>query len=494
LIFDEFHPQEEQKMDAEEHGREERNAAARALRAKNGNFIYPDWPADALTLLQDPRLEGMAEKPGIRTVRVLQPSEIARQPSKYLQIKRSYLAQPGKDAAWVNEPRWSFLDAGRGLGFDAVHERPRIEQPKASPKKLFHFWEYAHFFVASPDTLELLRDVCPTAIASIPIEWVFSDNQALDGYEFMDVIAIHDVYDYRRSVVNVELRNGKMAPKLGYDRALREDIPASAHLFRDSFHRGDVFISRELAVQVARFARRELTFHDVQTHRDVELSAKRTPQSLKARLKKELWPTADDSLPLEERVRICVMPLLRSGRFAAAEALLTEWMRALPGTSFHAIADLQITTPPERCAEFSTQFCAKARSERPLKALYAEMNGFAVNPDLWFCDAFGYSFEGGEDGHDWLGEFSSSSDEHLVIAGLEPVQEAFANWMAAPQPHRQEVGTARWLAEALVITKFQGWLQRSLPYPEVVDCPFWATAHDFYEYLGKVAPYEQAEA
>jgi hypothetical protein len=475
-------------MDAEEHDREERNAAVRALRARNGNFIYPNWPADALMLLQDPRLEGMVEGPqGIPNVRVLRPSEITREESKYLQIRHSYVARPDSNALWVNKPDWSFSNNGRGLGFDHVQERPRVEQPKTPPKELFHLWEYAQFFVASPDMLELLQNACPAAVASIPIEWVFSDGQGLEGYEFVDVIAVHDAYDYRRSVVNVELQNGKKAPMLAYDRALRADIPASACLFRDSFHRDDVFVSRELAAQIARLARRELSFYDVQTHRNIEFTGMRLSRSLKARLKKEQWPADDESLPFGHRMRIRVMPLLRSGGFAAAEALLTDWMRALPTTPFHAIADLAITTPLECCADFFTQFCAKARSEHPLKAVYSEMNGFAVNPDLWFCDAFGYSFDGSDEGDDWLGEVSSESDEHLAITGLEPVQQAFANWKVS---RIQEERTARLLAEALVIVKFQAWLQRSVPHIKNLNCAFWATAHDYYEYLGKVAPCE----
>ena len=478
-------------MDAEERDREERNAAVRALRARNGNFIYPNWPADALMLLQDPRLEGMVEGPqGIPNIRVLRPSEITREESKYLQISHSYVAQPGSNAAWVNKPDWSFLKNGRGLGFDHIQERPRVEQPRTPPKKLFHLWEYAEFFVASPDMIELLRNACTAAFASIPIEWVFSDGQGLEGYEFVDVIALHDAYDYRRSVVNVELRNGNKAPMLAYDRALRADIPASACLFRDSFCRNDVFVSRELAAQIARLAGRELRFHDVQTHRDTKFTPMRMPRSLKARLKKEQWPADDTSLPLEQRVHIRVIPLLRSGRFAAAEALLTDWMRALPTTSFHAIADLAITTPLERCGDFFTQFCARARSERPLKAVYSEMNGFAVNPDLWFCDAFGYSFDASDDGDGWLGEVSSESDEHLVITGLEPVQQAFASWKATTGPRVDDERTARWLAQVLVITKFQGWLQRAVPHIKNLNCTFWATAHDYYEYLGKIAPCE----
>jgi hypothetical protein len=470
-----------------------RAAKAGALQAKNGHFVYPGYPVSARELLNDPRLDGLVERwKGHPTTQVLEPTVITREPSKYLQMKHDFSVQPIQNAMWINKPGRSSSLFGEGSGFEGiVTERPRFEQPKPSPKKLFHFWQYGSLFVASPDVREVLLAACPRAIASIPIDWIFSDGQALEGYELIDIVAVHDAYDYSRSVVSVELRDGFMVPRLGLERAMSHDIPSDACLFRDSLYRNEVFVSRDLAAELARFADREASFYDVHTRQPVAMPRIPPSQALKARLKKDQWTIDDDALPLDRRLRIRIMPLTHSGRFAEAEELLTRWLLELPPTSFHVIADLRITTPLERCAEFFDQFVVQARSEYDLKALYSEMNGFGINPDLWFCDAFGFSFDGGDDLHDWLGDFASSSQDPLIISGLEPAQEAFASWMASDA--RTPKSLAKALAEALVIAKFQGWLQRSLAQMKPLSCPFWAAAHDYYNYLGKIAPVDSRQ-
>lgn len=455
--------------------------------AKNGNSYSSPLPPDAMELLNDPRLEGLTERPAGQSpaARELRPAELIRSPSSYLSLGRGYGAEPGRNARWVNEPERFFLSHGRGLGFDHVVERPLFEDPSKPPKRLFHLWERGGFFIASPDMLELLSEACPGSIACIPIDYVFSDGQALDGYVFLDVIQLHYAYDYKRSVVYVEAKDGRRFPRLGHDRAMREDIPSDAQLFREAFYRHEVFVSRTLADRIARLASRELSFSDVHTHHSVEFPPARGKQSLKACLKQAQVPQDEESMPLQRRISIRVIPLLHDGRFAEAESVLTDWLRARPVTPYHVVADLQITTSPQACAEFFDEFCVRARYEAEVKTVYSEMNGFTINPDLWFCDAFAFAFEGNEDGDDWLGDFHSSTDDKLIITGLEPLQEVFANQMQSG-PVANEQYEARDLAAALVIIKFQRLLQSSLPFMGVMKWPLWATAHDHYEYLVKL--------
>ena len=455
---------------------------------KNGNPFDSPLPADAMELLNDPRLDGLTEAsknmPPAR--RQLRPAELVRTPSPYLSLGRGYGAEPGRNARWVNEPQWAFLSSGCGCGFDKIVERPLFEDPSKPPKRLFHFWERGHNFIASPDMVELLGEACPGSFACIPIDYVFSNGQALDGYVFLDVIQLHYAYDYKRSVVNVELHNGHRFPRIGYDRAMREDIPSDAQLFREKFYRHEVFVSRDLAARIARLASRELSFSDVHTHQSVQFPPTRGKQKLKACLKQAQAPQDDESLPLQRRMNIRVIPLLHEGRIAEAESVLTDWLRARPVTPYHVIADLQITTSPEACAEFFDAFFVRAKQEAEVKTVYSEMNGFTINPDLWFCDAFAIAFEGNEDGDDWLADFHTSTDERLVITGLEPLQDVFADQMQSG-PVEVAQHEARDLAVALVIVKFQRLLQSSLPFMKAMKCPLWATAHDHYEFLAKLS-------
>ena len=113
------------------------------------------------------------------------------------------------------------------------------------------------------------------------------------------------------------------------------------------------------------------------------------------------------------------------------------------------------------------------------------MNGFTINPDLWFCDAFECRRAGNGEGHEWLGAFDSSAEESLVITGLEPLQAVFdAQMSAGPLP--DEYKDARTLAVALAIVKVQQLLQAALPLTNHLRCPLWATAHDHYEYLVRI--------
>lgn len=465
----------------------ERKGDPQEWRASNGNRLIGTLPPDGLALLNDPRLEGMTDPlPGFTaTTRELRPAEIVNFDLKYFRLQRGLKADPQAYARWVNKPERGW-GSGWGLGFDDITERPRIEQPKKAPKRLFHLWVYNHFFVASPDMVSLLQRECPGSFQTVPIDWIFNDGNALDGYVFLDVIRLEHPWDYQRSVVIVEMNHGRKSLRLGNHEVQRQDIPADAKIFRDAYHRYDVFVSRELAIQILQLAGREMSLRDMPFQELWNLPVPRAPRNLQARLKSATPPVDDESLPLDRRMSLRILPLIEQGEFAHAETVLTEWLRARPATPYHVVTELRITTSPEACAEFLDAFYLRAQAEHPVKAVYIEMNGFTINPDLWFCDAFGFRQSGDEDGSQWLGAFDSSSEESLVITGLEPLQAVFdAQLKSGPLPGDQQ--DARRLAVALVIVKFEALLQAAVPLTKYLKCPLWATAHDHYEFLARIA-------
>jgi uncharacterized protein DUF1629 len=453
------------------------------MSASNSNPAHSPLPPDALELLEDPRLDGMTNPHDKfrKSTRVLQPEQLERNPSVYLSMREGYGADPTRNARWVNEPEWFFLDGGRGAGFGRLTERPRFEQAGKAPKRLFHLWRWGGHYVASPDMVDLLSKEDPASIVTLPIDWVFSDGQCLDGYVFLDVVRLHYAYDYKRSVVNVEMKDGRKYPHLGNDRALRTDIPEGLKIFRDAHHRHDVFVSRPLAAEINALASRELAFNDVHTHHSVQFPRSKARRKLQARLRAAEVVVENESMPLERRLSLRVLPLLQDNAFVEAEAVLKQWLQALPSSAYHVVTDLEVTTTPQACATFFDDFCNKAASEHRVKAVYAEMNAFAVNPGLWFCDAFGFRKDGGREGYDWLGEMDSWTDERLVITGLEPLQSVFAA-DSMPQEHR----TARQLTEFIVIVKFQRLLQQSLPYMSKLACPLLASAHDYNDFIVEI--------
>lgn len=444
-------------------------------------------PPDALELINDPRVEPWKQEQKHRITGALtfQPAEPVRTESPYLKIERGHDARPDHNASWVNKPNY-FFDRG-GRGFKAITERPRIEQARPAPHQLFHLWEFAHCFVASPDITELLMRVDPDAIVTLPIDWVFSDGQGLDGYVFLDFVHKRHVYDYKRSTVYVELRNGVVQPRLGIDRALRDDIPTEVHIVRDAYHFSEVFVSRFLAEQIHPLAHRELAFSDVHTRRQVKFPPPRSRHGLLARLKPAEVVEEDASMPLRRRINLRIMPLLQTGAFAEAEATLVKWMAAEPTSPYHIISDLQITNDPRDCAEYFDRFYERGSGDYGLGAVYTEMNGFVINPDLWFCDAFGFDAHGGTDNFDWLGSFGPATDEHYVIDGLEDLQRVFLEERTS-RPDRQRHADAHLLAEALVIVKFQRFLQSAQTHMKKLNCPLLASAHDYIEFIVEIRP------
>ena len=456
-------------------------------RAANGNLRWPQPHPDALAMLNDPRLEGMTDAlPGFPpTRRDLVPAELPSGESRYLRLEMSYETNPGRNAGWPNRPERHWAN-GKGLGFDEMLERPRVEDSSKSPKRLFHFWEYASLHVASPDVIDLLTRFAPGCFVTLAIDWVYSDGQGLDGYVFVDFIKLHYAYDYWRSEVQVTMREGKKHASLGLKRALRDDIPPDLPIFRDASYRSDVLVSRPLAEELAALCSREMGFKNVHTSWRVDLPRKRAPRNLKARLK-QAQPVADDpSMSIGRRVALRVVPLVQRGSFDEAEALLLAWLKSLPPSPFHVIADLQVTTPAQECAKFFDEFVARAKHEHPVKAVCAELNGFTVNTDLWFCDALAFSYHGGTDNLDWLGDFTSGHDEHLAITGLEPLQAVYAQHKNSSPDERAKHSDADILAGTLVIVKFQRLLQQALPLMKTLKCPLFASAHDDNEFVAEI--------
>jgi hypothetical protein len=246
-------------------------------------------------------------------------------------------------------------------------------------------------------------------------------------------------------------------------------------------------------LKMLELAAKDLRFEEVFTPRGLDAPRPRGRRKLLAKLKPATPSVYDESMPLHRKMSLRILPWLQQGKFAEAEAQMTQWLLAKPQSPFHIIAELDVTTSPADCAQFFDEFAAK---QPGLAAIYTEMNGFTINPDLWFCDAFGFEEHGGIDGFDWLGEFGSCSADggggSLVITGLEPVQALYAEKSAGgAQPQDEE--TMR-LVEALVIVKFQKMLQRSLPLMKELRCPLLASAHDYSEYVVEVVPLEGSSA
>ena len=175
-------------------------------------------------------------------------------------------------------------------------------------------------------------------------------------------------------------------------------------------------------------------------------------------------------------------PILRVGDLAQCDRIVSSRLAALPQSPFHSILNLAITASPTDVAGFFDEFFRQQPSGK-VKAAYTEMNGFDINTDLWFCTPFAYKRYGGHDDYDWLSDWQSEDFNHLVIEGLELLQQAYAS-----DAFRDErFDDACSVTSLLVVIRFQDLIRRAAARMLLLGFPLLATAHD-YDFIYEVRP------
>jgi len=175
-------------------------------------------------------------------------------------------------------------------------------------------------------------------------------------------------------------------------------------------------------------------------------------------------------------------PILRAGDLAECERRVSACLAALPRSPFHEILSLSITNAPEEVAAFFDEFFRQQPRDK-IKAAYTEMNGFDINPGLWFCSPFAYKRYGGHDDYDWLSDWQSDDFGYLPILGLESLQRVYGSNAF----HDERFDDACSVAGLLVVIRFQDLIRRSAPRMQELHFPLLATAHD-YDFIYEVQP------
>ena len=177
------------------------------------------------------------------------------------------------------------------------------------------------------------------------------------------------------------------------------------------------------------------------------------------------------SFELQERLS----SILRMGDLAQCECIVVGRLHDLPESPFHAILDLSIKTTPSDVAEYFDEFFRNQQALGKIKAAYTEMNGFDINPELWFCSPFAYKRYGGREDYDWLSDWHSGEFGYLPITGLEPLQKVYAG--AAFSEKRFEDACS--VASLLVVIRFQDLIRRAASHMQELRFPLLATAHNY---------------
>jgi hypothetical protein len=226
----------------------------------------PQIPPEFETLLKDPRLDGMQDRPpGMpRDQRVLQPANPPVVGESPFLLLREWDEGSSGAVEWLNKPADIAVlqDSGRGRGFKLT-ETPRFVERKKKPARHVDAWSYYNWMIVSPAFADIARSFDAEAIETLPIEWEFSDGLRLDGYQFFDVRRLVHSYDYHRSAVRVEMKRGKkFVAGLAHPRAVKRDLDPTLRIFRDAFNREDIFMSRDLARALTQAGMHGIRFED----------------------------------------------------------------------------------------------------------------------------------------------------------------------------------------------------------------------------------------
>ena len=154
-----------------------------------------------------------------------------------------------------------------------------------------------------------------------------------------------------------------------------------------------------------------------------------------------------------------INPHLEKLDFTRALDIAESKLKETAHSEFHAVLGQSLVHQAEDVAEWVDRFFTACSARFPVKALYFEMIEFDINTDEWNIDGFAYDQDGGLDPDDveWLvdykGDTREDTDSTFIIEGFEPVQQAFANAFANPNPTREQDKAQDW-CEQIVIARF----------------------------------------
>jgi hypothetical protein len=170
-----------------------------------------------------------------------------------------------------------------------------------------------------------------------------------------------------------------------------------------------------------------------------------------------------------------LLPYIRAGDLESCEKLVIAQMQSLPRSPFDVAINLEISNDPGDAAKHFDRFFRSEAQRFKVAAAYTEMNGFDINPDLWYCDLFAYPSYGAHNEYEWLCNPPSQHFEEYGIRGLEIVQATYASHAFHDDRFRESAG----MCTLLVLIKFQRFMKKAAARMTELKFPLLVTAHDF---------------
>jgi len=180
--------------------------------------------------------------------------------------------------------------------------------------------------------------------------------------------------------------------------------------------------------------------------------------------------------------------LLKVDKLTEAITLTEDKLRQETKTDFNKILGKDLLQLSDSLADYLDSFYKSVKGRMKIQALYCEMNGFTINPDLWFLDSFAYDKFGGTDDFDWLADWEpeNSTQDSFVIKGYEDLQGTYEKFMKDEKWKDQKETSASDICELLIVLRLQELLKEAVKIArdrgmEWVNVPVFVTAHDYYD-------------
>jgi|ERR1043165_10034704 hypothetical protein len=172
--------------------------------------------------------------------------------------------------------------------------------------------------------------------------------------------------------------------------------------------------------------------------------------------------------------------------YEEAILLAEQLLYTVSTTDFHKVIGRDLLSLTGGAAGFITDFYNEALKQIDVKAMYFEMNGFGINPDLWFFNAYGLNFCGNPDDPEdesWLADYQYYYKYACVISGYEDIQAATKDHLdnkrykdpvqRDAKDYSETVVSLRYLQLMKNVARFA--VENDMPWKSI---PFFANSHD----------------
>lgn len=181
-----------------------------------------------------------------------------------------------------------------------------------------------------------------------------------------------------------------------------------------------------------------------------------------------------------------ISPLLAARQLDDAIDQCEQLLLAVPKTEYHTVLNVDLFKSNPEFAEWINDFYDRVSAGITIRAIYSELNGFTINPDVWFIDMFAFDTHGGMNNMDWVGDWengNSTAGKSFAIKGFEQLQSRFTRDLDSSSTRTANENAARRLSEFLVVLRTQQLFQRTLEKANAKcywkNLPFIVTAHDW---------------